>query len=303
MAQFAGELRYDNANLHPLEDSDIKKLCPAAFAAEPRSDVSSRYGFVSTVDLIHAMRDAGFAVTQVNSYRRRDEDAKRYTKHLIRFRKQGEISKLKRGDVIPQIVLVNSHDRSSQFHLYGGLWRMICENGLMVSESSTVQPVVVRHTTNAITGLMEATTQLVKQQKFVFEHVDAMRETILSDRQARLFAERALALRPERAGAIDSAQLLQVRREEDAGLDVWHVYNRAQENLMRGGLKGVTSSNHAVVTRGITSVNADLQVNRGLWSLAVEAIAKAAQATAKAQASSGATVRKAAKKATATTAE
>jgi hypothetical protein len=94
-----------------------------------------------------------------------------------------------------------------------------------------------------------------------------------------------LHLRPDRAGVIDSAQLLRVRRPEDEGLSVWSVFNRAQENLMRGGLAGVTPNNRAIVTRGITGVNGDMDVNMGMWHLAVEAISKA-------QASSAATVRK-----------
>lgn len=288
-AQALRETAYANATLLPLSDGDIKRLCPAAFATAPRDDVSTKYGFVSTVELIHAMRDNGFVPTQVNSYMRRSSDKAEFTKHLIRFRPDGpNLKKLTRGDVVPQIILVNSHDRSSQFHLFGGLWRLICSNGLMVSEGAHCTPMVVRHTTSAVSGLLDASGKLIKEQKYVFEHVDAMKATTLTEKQARLFAEEALALRPTRAGAIDPTQLLKVHRPEDEGFDLWRVYNRTQENLMKGGLSGVTENNRAIVTRGITSVNADLVINAGLWRIAVEAIDKARQ-------SSAATVRKAAK--------
>lgn len=275
MAQ-ALEHAFGNASLEPLTDADIERLCPAAYAEAPRDDVSSRYGFVSTIKLIQAMREQGFVPTQCNSYARRNPDDRGFTKHMIRFRPAGDnLKKLTKGDVVPQAVLVNSHDRSSQFQLFGGLWRLVCSNGLMVSDGPKVEPLIIRHTTSAVEGLVEATAKLIKQQRFVFEHVDAMRSTLLDESQALQFAMAALGLRPERAGSIEPAQLLTPRRVEDSPFDLWHVFNRVQENMMRGGQRGVTSNNRAIVTRGVTSVNADMAINAGMWHLAVEAIDKA----------------------------
>lgn len=279
-----------NSTLAPLGDSDIARLCPAAYAEAPRDDVSSRYGFVSTRELIQALREHNFVPTQVNSYHRRNEEDRNFTKHLIRFRPAGDdLKAVTVGDVVPQLILVNSHDRSSQFSLIGGLWRLVCANGLMVSDGAKVEPMVVRHTTSAVSGLIAAADELVKRQKFVFEYLRAMRKLDLSEKGALEFAALALALRPERAGKIDPAQLLKVNRKEDEGLSLWKVFNRTQENLMRGGQTGITANNRTIVTRGVTGVNGDMHINAGLWRLAVETIAKA-------QASSAATVRKAAPK-------
>lgn len=274
---------YQNKNLDPLTDGDLRRMCPAAFATAPRSDVSDRYGFVATIELVKAMRANGFVPTQVNSYHRRDQEALGFTKHLIRFRPAGDnLKKLVRGDVVPMINLLNSHDRSSRFELIGGLWRLICGNGLMVSEGANVEPMIIRHTTSAVDGLLDAAGKLIKQQKYVFEHVDVMKNAMLTEKTALHFAEAALALRPERAGVVDPRQLLNVRRPEDDGLDVWHVYNRVQENMIRGGQNGITALNRAVVTRGVTAINADVKINSGLWTLAMEAIAKASASSARA---------------------
>lgn len=284
---------FRNESLLALTDNDLKRMCPAIFATSAREDVSSRYGFVSTQTMVGAMREAGFVPTQVSSYMKRDPMNAEFAKHMVRFRKQGEsVKKLTVGDVVPQIVLVNSHDRSSQFELFMGLWRLVCSNGMLASEGNKVEPVIIRHTKSAIDGLIDATGNMIKQQKFVFEHVEQMRNTELSEAQALDFAVRTLALRPERAGVIDPAQLLQVRRPADGGLSLWNVYNRAQENMTRGGLKGVTGANRAVVTRGITAINGDLQLNSGMWRIAMEAIEKA-------RASSAAPAPKAARKAAA----
>ena len=270
---------YAHSGMEPYTDADLKRLCPAIFATEPHSGVSARYGFVPTIDVVQAMRKNGFVPVAVNSYARRDSDRMAFTKHLIRFRQAGNKPVVK-GDIVGQVVLTNSHDRSSQFELRGGLWRLICSNGLMVSEGARVEPQIIRHTTSAVQGLIEGSERLVKQQQFVFEHVDAMRKTLMTEKSARLFAEAALALRPERAGVIDPVTLLNTRRTEDEGLDVWRVYNRVQENMMRGGQHGITANNRAVVTRGVTGINGDLKINSGLWTLAMEAIAKAATTSA-----------------------
>lgn len=274
---------FANKELLGLSDGDVKRLCPAAFAVAPRDDVSAKYGFVSTADLIKAMREFGFVPTQVNAYMRRNADIRQFTKHMIRFRKAGDnVKKLVVGDVVPQLCLINSHDRSSMFQLVGGLWRLVCGNGLMVSQGANVEPLVIRHTTAAVEGLLDAAGKLIKQQKYVFELVDEMKGTTLNDKQAITFADEALHIRPERAGTIDPKQLLNPRRPEDAGMDLWHVFNRVQENMMRGGLNGVTGNNRAVVTRGVTSVNADLHLNSNMWRVAVEAIERARASSAKA---------------------
>lgn len=272
--------RFSNKNMDPLSDKEIMRLCPAVFAEAAHPDVSSRYGYVSSKDILGTMRENGFVPTQVNAYHRRSEEAREFTKHMIRFRPDGELRRIKKGDVVPQIVIINSHDRSSQFQLYGGLWRLVCENGLMVAEGAKVEPLIVRHTTSAVDGLLDATGKLIKQQKYVFEVVDEMSKIQLTEKQAVDFATRSLATRPERAGVIDPRELLAARRTEDQPNDLWHVFNRVQENLMKGGLKGITANNRAVVTRGVTSINADIAVNAGMWRVAVEAIERARKSSA-----------------------
>lgn len=270
-----------NQGMIPLTDADLKKYCPSIFATAPRSDVSSRYGFVSSAEVLKAMREHGFVPTHAKDYNKRDADNRGFAKHLVRFRQAGDnVKKLTVGDVVPQILLVNSHDRSSLFQLYMGLFRLVCGNGLMVSESSTVRPIVVRHTTSTVSDVLSTANEMIKLQKGVFEHVKEMRGTTFTEKQAAQFAMRALELRPTRAGAIGSEQLLVPRRPEDAGMDSWSVYNRVQENLMRGGQTGVTASNRAVVTRGVDSINADIHINSGLWKLAMEAIETARASSA-----------------------
>lgn len=270
-----------NQQMLALTDNDLRKHCPSIFAKAPRSDVSSRYGFVSSEEILTALRETGFVPTHARDYMKRDPTNVGFAKHMVRFRQQGDnLKKLQKGDVVPQIIMVNSHDRSSQFEFFPGLFRLVCSNGLMVSESSVVRPIVVRHTTSTVEGVLEACKKLMGQQKAIFAHVDEMKGLTLTEKQALQFAADALELRPARVGVIDSASMLAVRRSEDEGMNAWKVYNRIQENMMRGGQTGITGNNRAIVTRGVDSINADLHINSGLWRIAMQVIETARASSA-----------------------
>ena len=68
---------------------------------------------------------------------------------------------------------------------------------------------------------------------------------------------------PVRAG-----QLLEARRSNDRGTDLWVTFNRVQENLLKGGLAGRAKSGRRVRTRQVRSVTEDVRLNRALWRLA-----------------------------------
>lgn len=264
-----------NPNLDPLSDRQLRQFAPAIFAKEPHESVSARYGFFPTYSVVEALHKEGFMPVEVRNYRRRDPSRLSHTKHMIRFRKTGAVNKLVVNDVVPQLVMINAHDRSSPYHFFGGLFRLVCSNGLLVSEGGSVMPVKLRHTINLVDQVGDITAKLIAQHKAVFEYVNLMRRLKLTDKQAAAFARGAWALRPERAGVIDTSDLLVPRRSEDKPRDLWHVLNVVQENMLKGGLHGKTASGRTMQTFGINGINGDIDVNAGIWELAMRVINKA----------------------------
>ena len=59
-------------------------------------------------------------------------------------------------------------------------------------------------------------------------------------------------------------RLLSTRRQEDVAPTLWTVYNRVQENL----LKGMPSDRYAPASRAVTGLDAGADINRQLWALA-----------------------------------
>ncbi|CAM6881555.1 DUF945 domain-containing protein [Enterobacter intestinihominis] len=64
------------------------------------------------------------------------------------------------------------------------------------------------------------------------------------------------------------SQLLTSRRREDCSDDLWTVYQRVQENLMKGGLSGRTAQGKSSRTRAVTGIDGDVKLNRALWVMA-----------------------------------
>jgi hypothetical protein len=69
------------------------------------------------------------------------------------------------------------------------------------------------------------------------------------------------------------AQLLTIRRPQDVADDLYTVLNRAQENLLRGGLSRRAPSGRLTRTRRVTSIRKDVTLNSRLWDLATEVLA------------------------------
>lgn len=266
-------------DLAPLDDKQLKAFAPTIFAKSGMPGVSEKYGFVSTIDIIRAMRDTKMEVVEVRRSMRRDTDRMPFTKHMLKFRPAGVVGKLRVGDVVPQVMMLNSHDRSSGFHLYAALYRMLCGNGLIVSDGAEVEPIKVHHTARMVQDITDRSLELVKCIDGVYRLRKDMMATTLTDRQQLAFAKHALEFRPPRTAMLPAETLLVPRRPEDNAADLWHVFNRVQENMLRGGNETTTEDGRTVMTRGIGRIERDVEVNTKLWALAVQTIAKAASSS------------------------
>lgn len=266
-----------NANLLPLSMDQLRKHVPAIFATEPVRAVSERYGFASTAKVLQALEKEGFVPVEARSYNRRNPKQLQHTKHMLRLRPAGDLKKLTLvGEVVPQVVLLNSHDRTSRFQLYAGMFRILCSNGLIVSTKESIQPVVVRHTVHVIDEVMENIHRIAAEAAKVSDFIQQMQKVHLTQRQQLAFAREAVNIRwPALGSTVEPSGVLVPRRDADKGDSVWKVYNRVQENLVKGGIDRVTSTGRTTQSRPTVAINADMWTNTGLWELAMSTIRKA----------------------------
>lgn len=77
--------------------------------------------------------------------------------------------------------------------------------------------------------------------------------------QRLAYARAALAIRyPDRPSPIEPQQLLGVRRAEDQSADLWTTFNRVQEHLVRGGLRGKLRTGRNTTTRPVQAVSTSM---------------------------------------------
>jgi hypothetical protein len=118
------------------------RVAPSIFAAQAYSGMSARYAFIPTITVVEKMRSEGFLPVAAMQSRTRIEGKQDFTKHLIRFRdvRNGDAPAIRTlGEVYPELVLTNSHDGASAYKLDAGLFRLVCTNGMVVSDGTVSQ--------------------------------------------------------------------------------------------------------------------------------------------------------------------
>lgn len=271
-------------NNQQLTTEDIRRRAPSIFADSPwqgqgeAAGVSSRYRFISTAAVLDNMNAAGFYPVSATQSRTRIPGKGEYTKHLIRLRLAGQDAP-QLNEVIPEVVLTNSHDGSAAYRLMLGLFRLVCLNGLTVA-SATFADIRIRHagTPQEVTG---RSMDIIGQAPRIMATVGAWQYKTLDRSRQLEFAAAAVALNGSSL-SIQPERLLYARRIADltapenrynvqadtAPRSLWKTYNVIQENLIKGGVYGVTHRNRAQHTRAVASVDRNIALNRGLWQLA-----------------------------------
>ena len=248
----------------------IAARAPAVFADDAHQRVSSKYAFIPTQRILQGFMDAGFVPVQAHQVTARRGN-RMHAPHLVRLRRRFETVQLRDG--VPEVVFLNSHDGSSAYQLRMGIFRFCCANGLIVSRGA-FPSVCVTHRGEVMDEVIAGALQVAERFGELACQVERMEHRGLSIHEQLEFADRAMALRlgtTADAGMAPS-RLLECRRREDAGDDLWSVFNRVQEALLRGGGSRRSVSGRLVRMRAITSVRRDLDLNGQLWDLAAQVL-------------------------------
>jgi hypothetical protein len=250
---------------YPLSDERIRAVAPSIFAEAPHESRSARYAYIPTATLLAELRREDFQPFMVCQTRARRVDRREFTKHMVRLRHTSQIE----GAEANEIILLNSHDGSSSYQMLAGVFRFVCKNGLVCGD--TFADVRIPHTGNVAGRVIEGAYEVLDGFVRVKESREAMQSIALDEGEAELFARSALALKydePGKAPPITERQILAPRRLDDRGSDLWSVFNRVQESLVKGGLLGRSASGRRQHTRPVQGIDQNVRLNRALWMLA-----------------------------------
>jgi len=266
-----------NPDHSPLSEKQLRAFAPVIFNDSPSKAMSQSYMPVMSWDVVKELKTHGYAPTHVQLRNR--AGLMDFTQHSIRFSQVDSKARLLvRGDVAPQLFMRNALDGSAKLEFWNGLLRLVCSNGLIVSDASIAQPLAVRHLAAPTLAAIMAIQEIAAQSKVMFQHIDEMRKKTLTEKQQIVMASDALRIMDIK-GVIQPAELLVARRNDDNGADVWRTFNRIQENVVRGGVAGKTADARPTKTRGLSGIEAQLHSNTHLWHLAMAAIGRAADSS------------------------
>jgi len=263
--------RYANVFTDGLSIENLRQNVPALFAGAPHESLSRKYTFIPTERVLTGLMSAGFVPVEARQAHCR-KGSLVHARHVVRLRRRFETVALR--DAVPEVVFLNSHDGTSAYQLRLGLFRAVCTNGLIVSVGA-FPAYCVAHRGNVVDEVVTAALEASERFEALAGRVERMERRRLDRSEQIGFAGKALALRfpePDRVG-MQPSRLLECRRMDDTGDDLWTVFNRVQENLLGGGLVRRTESGRLSRTRRITSIREDVRLNSRLWDLAEESIA------------------------------
>lgn len=248
----------------PLTDEQIARYAPSIFAGEAHESRSSRYTYIPTGDVLASLRKEGFEPFMACQTRVRNAEKREHTKHMLRLR---HVSRIEQKEA-NEIILLNSHDGTSSYQMIAGCFRFVCANGMVVGD--TMGEVRVRHSGQVVDQVIEGAYEVLNQFDEVDEQRETMKGVILRPSEQIALAQAALTYRYDQAPhvPVTAEQILAPRRHEDKGADLWATFNRVQENLIKGGLRGRNQKGRPARTRAVGGIDQDVKLNRALWVLA-----------------------------------
>ncbi|NHR08758.1 DUF945 domain-containing protein [Chromobacterium haemolyticum] len=251
----------------PLTDDQIREVAPSIFAETAHESRSERYTYIPTADVLAGLRKEGFQPFMACQTKVRNSDKREHTKHMLRLRHASQIN----GKEANEIILLNSHDGSSSYQMMSGVYRFVCSNGMVCGE--TLNDIRVPHKGDVVGRVIEGAFSVLESFEKADEQRDAMQLLTLNPGEQQAFARAALTLRyddPLIPAPITEDQILRARRRDDLKDDLWTTFNRVQENIIKGDLRGRTATGKAMRTRPVTGIDQNVKLNRALWVLSEE---------------------------------
>jgi hypothetical protein len=262
-------LNYQSEKFKSLEE--LREIAPSIFTKKGSDNTSSKYSHIPTDTVIKDLELLGWNVVDAKEVKARKQVG--YQKHLVVFRNPDVVINGKDGDTVyPQILLTNSHDGKNSFSFQAGLFRMICENGLVIA-TKQFEAMKIRHMGYDFETLQGVIKNMISNLDLTVESMNKMKETELTEEQTLDFAKQLLETRvagsKNKFGDEAIADILTPQRKEDKGNGLWEVFNRVQENIVEGNFQYLTPSGKLRQARPIKNFRQDMNINAKMYEQAL----------------------------------
>lgn len=267
-------------------DADLRKHFPAIFNTRRSTRVSEDYKLYRSDKVIDIMIDNGMKLVEVSQERVGWSKVRQpHTQiHTMRFQsEQFGREGFGVGDSFPEVVVRNSHDGRSVFQAMAGVFRLICSNGMVVSDMD-LGSITRRHygEANAFDKVAGIIADLPAAVEKVGARIAAWDGLMLSEKEQAAMARLLIAERGKAAEWIKPEMVLEARREadrpnKDGMRSAWLAFNVLQEALTNATITHQPETGRARSIRPINSSFGNLTSNRRLWAQAEAYIGKLAK--------------------------
>jgi hypothetical protein len=238
---------------------------PSIGSTRAAEKTSGTYQFVSTRNILEQVQDFGWRITGVSAQNRSP-----YAQHRVTLVHEKDLAAAQESnqnqDGILRIEMFNSHNLTKRFMMALGYFRFACSNGLLVA-TGPAEMIRTKHrfSDQRMEAIMAQIQSVSERFPRVLNTINDFKSRQLTEDEQNSFAEFAIKGRylyrqalPKSFTNIDamSKLILNPRRVEDEGDSVWQVYNRVQENIVRG-IEGTT--------RPMRGYGDSVRVNQLLW--------------------------------------
>ena len=271
-------LSFNDAQTY-MSKEQLKEVCPLAFSQEPTNpDVSKKYLFVNTETIIDDLDKLGWKPVQAAQRKGRGKSTI-FSKHMIAFQNPEIMIKGKDGDnAFPRIIMTNSHDCMQAFKFSVGIFRLVCSNGLVVADEQ-FSDFKIKHKGYTFDELRGVVNEAVADLPNKVKVLNDMKNRILTQEEKNKLALDAMLIRAGIKPGSEKAKefnyddetiidILDPKRKEDEGENLWKVFNVIQEKITQGDFHAALTGAKVRKVRKIKSFEKDLKVNKELFKLA-----------------------------------
>ena len=273
-------MKFDKNLESYLSKEQIREQAPLVFSNAPTNpNVTSRYLFVNTETIIDDLNKLGWYPVEVAQRKARKAEGTIFSKHMVAFQNPDIKITAKDGDdAFPRILLTNSHDGMQSFRFSVGIFRLVCSNGLVVADEK-FSDFRIKHKGYTFNELRDVVAQAVKDLPSKVKVMNDMKNRTLTQEEKNKLALDAMLIRAgieigsEKAKKFNYDEetiedILDPKREEDKGDDLWKVFNVIQEKITQGEFHAALKGAKVRKVRKIKSFEKDIKVNKELFKLA-----------------------------------
>ena len=253
--------------IKPLTNEQLKAKAPSLFQDQPYHEVSSKYHFIPTIEIIEQLRAENWYPVSVNEAGVKNIEKDGFQQHYVRFQHFSDL--INPNANVVELLLFNSHDRSMSFKISAGIFRYICNNGLIIADS-VFDTYKIKHLGERDNDVINAVANITAIKPKLLEKISKFESITLNQNEKESFLQSALPLRFDEHLELDNPnELLTPLRIEDKKDDLYTVLNILQENFLSSKVSGYNKeTNRRFTSKQITSISKDVEINKGLWDIA-----------------------------------